>query len=335
VAHQQHRRAAAGVHRGVLHGLHGITLTFVAIIGTWVLPPTAWGVQRQAADPGGLTGGSFDGQAGVVGNRVVANVTVAQMQGAKEAPVGDVVLPRQASGPRWICRFYLHAGPSGGATYEDDDGTVHKITDPVTPRRGGSYLLICRDEAGNDVYRNEDATYDPGNPEAMFGTAGDLAAAVRRARAAVKIDDFELVTSPPRSRPQLVGVKTWFWLNRTLDGELKKNEPAGPYTVTVTAGDPVIEIDPGDGSGAFECRPDQAVAWGSGFSDTKCGHVYRTKSSRNPAGHFPVKVTIRYRTASWRATGPNGTIDGYELDDDPVLTAAFPILVEDAQAVIR
>jgi hypothetical protein len=227
---------------------------------------------------------------------------------------------------QWICRFYHGVSPEVPAYYQGDDGGWKSINDAVTPKKGGGYDLVCT-ENGVEVYRNT-VVYDPGNPAAMLGQDGDIAAAIDQALAQVRAVSPVLRTSPPIDHRQLVGVQTWYWID-AWDPAHHGNEVAG-YRVAVDATPTALVVDPGDGTPPVTCSAGTARAWVEGGPKTSaCGHTYSRK------GRFTATVTLRYDDVRWSVTDPSGNpFDGGTLA--PITgQATAPIVVGDAQAVIR
>lgn len=172
-------------------------------------------------------------------------------------------------------------------------------------QRPGVYLhSYCGDEyLGFDFYPEA----EPVDPEM-------LARSVRLTPA-----NPAIVTSPPEA-DGLVGVDTWFWLERW--GEASSSATAGDVTVTVYATPRELTIDPGDGSGSFTCAG-PPVAYSPGADPaTGCTHVYET------AGQFTATATLTYDvgfTSNVGAGGPLGTIP---------TVGSVDVTVRQAQAVV-
>jgi hypothetical protein len=249
-------------------------------------------------------------------------------------------LPRRPDGtkPKLVCRFYMGVGPSSSPFYTDASGEVRHVNQPVTPVKGSVYQLICQDENGVETHRGEVA-YNPGDPGAMLtGSEGDLARALSQARTTLTAPAPALVSAPPLTDRQIVGVKTWFWLADWHPLPAATATAAG-YTVTLSAVPARLVIDPGDGGRPLECTPDNAPAWKptseGGPADTGCGHTYHQRSAEQPGGVFTVNATVSYDVV-WQATDPTGApFDGGTLDPPLTPTGTFPITVHQIQAVGR
>jgi hypothetical protein len=193
------------------------------------------------------------------------------------------------------------------------------------PEVGRPYFVQCRDPSGAIVSTVIDE-FDPAD------LAPGVAAALPIALDALnnlRLPAPEIVTSPPADGEQIVGVKTWFWLDR-WQSESAAAQSAN-VRATVVATPYVVVWNPGDGESNVTCW-NQGKAWDPNWptAKTDCGHVYIHRSTlKSPGATFSLSATISYRV-TWSATnGESGTFD------QPIsTTGTVPLLVHEIQAVI-
>jgi hypothetical protein len=193
------------------------------------------------------------------------------------------------------------------------------------PEVGRPYFVQCMDPSDEIVSTAIDE-FNPGDLTPAVAAAFPIAQdAVNNLRLLAP----EIATSPPADVEQVVGIETWFWLNR-WQAESAVAE-TGNVKATVVATPYVAVWDPGD-------REDKVTCWNQGKAwdpnrpnaDTDCGHVYIHRSTlKSPNGTFSLSATIWYRV-TWSATnGETGTFD------QPIsITGTVPLLVHEVQAVI-
>jgi len=205
-----------------------------------------------------------------------------------------------------VCRWYEVAG--------DKDPTFSiGAGQPVTaPTEGTAYWLVCSDGYVNLI------VYDP----SMIVDAGTLA---RRAFNELPLLFPRPRTAPPISDAQLVGVRTWLWVDPADWITQSATASIAGLSATVTAQPAKVIWDMGDGT-TVTCngpgtpydtnRPD-------GDQHTDCSHVYEHD------GTYTVLATMVW-TVSWTATnGQGGTLP------DVQRSTQFPLTVEQRQAVIN
>lgn len=197
---------------------------------------------------------------------------------------------------------------SGGT----DTGVWLGTGDPVTaPVEGEHYWIVCSDGYVNFI------TY----------TLADLIDGATLARRA--FNELPLLyprprTAPPATAKQLVGVRTWLWVDAddwrpmsataSIPG-LSATVTAQPSTVTWEMGDGTTVTCNGPGTPYDPNTPDDAQS-------TDCGHTYQHDGDRT------VLTTIEW-TVSWTASnGEGGTLPAVQR------STQFPLTVEQRQAVI-
>ncbi|HEX6445428.1 MAG TPA: hypothetical protein VF053_10095 [Streptosporangiales bacterium] len=107
-------------------------------------------------------------------------------------------------------------------------------------------------------------------------------------------------TAPPRGKRELVGIPTWFWLDKSQWSDRSATARAGDVSATVTASAYEIVIDPGDGSDPFTC----SAPW-TPYADgarSNCTHAYAH------SGRYTAAVTANWG-ADWTGSdGDGGTL---------------------------
>lgn len=104
-------------------------------------------------------------------------------------------------------------------------------------------------------------------------------------------------TAPPRGKRVLVGIPTWFWLDRSQWASRSATAKAGGVSATVTASAYQIVIDAGDGSDPFTCGAPWTPYADGATSD--CVHAY------THSGSYTVRVTANWG-ADWTGSDGNG-----------------------------
>jgi hypothetical protein len=69
-----------------------------------------------------------------------------------------------------------------------------------------------------------------------------------------------------------------------------------------------LTVDPGDGTGPFECLGGTLPIGSDGYDEnadpfhqaSTCGHVYKRSSAKQPDGMYTVKLTIHWEVSYWR-----------------------------------
>jgi hypothetical protein len=107
-------------------------------------------------------------------------------------------------------------------------------------------------------------------------------------------------TAPPRGRRELVGIPTWFWLDKSQWADRSATAKAGGVSATVTASAYEIVVDAGDGSKPFVC----SAPWTPYVdgAESNCMHAY------THSGRYTVTVTANWG-ADWTGSdGDGGTL---------------------------
>lgn len=233
--------------------------------------------------------------------------------GGAEGPNGNPVVfvsspgtdPSGNAGGSGTVTCGLYDGGTDGGVWI---GTGEQVTAPV---EGTDYWLACTDGYVNRI------TYDPAN-------AVDPATLARRA-----FNELPLVyprprTAPPPTANQLVGVRTWLWVDPGDWQPMSATASIPGLSATVTAQPTQTVWEMGDGT-TVTCngpgtpydpqRPD-------GEQSTDCGHVYQHDGAKT------VTATIVW-TVTWSATnGAGGNLGTVQR------STQFPLTVEQRQAVI-
>jgi len=220
----------------------------------------------------------------------------------------------------WTCRYYKATGNAGPLPGVD-------LKEPLPILEAGTYAwLICDDENGQQRYADL-VYYDPANP------LGSIAAAERAMAQAEKQLPLPLPvigTSPPLGSAQLVGVRTWVWVDDPWV-PLSASASLAGVTATVTAMPVKVEWDPGDGGSAFVCDgPGTRYDPAHPDVEPSCSYLYTRRSTVDqPAGAFALSATVTY-AVEWRATnGEQGVLDPLAR------TSTAPVVVREAQGVIE
>lgn len=129
-------------------------------------------------------------------------------------------------------------------------------------------------------------------------------------------------TNPDAGR-HLVHLNAWFWVEGV--NEVSGSASAGPVTATVSAAPSKILVDPGDGTGAFEC-PGKGTPYDTGRPEreqsTDCAHSYKT------AGEYTATVTVVYDVSFTSNIGVGGSLGTIETVGTSVLQ------VHESQAIV-
>jgi hypothetical protein len=173
------------------------------------------------------------------------------------------------------------------------------------------YWIVCSDGYVNRI------TYDPAK-------VIDAATLARRAFNELPLLYPRPRTAPPATANQLVGVRTWMWVDANDWRAMSATASIPGLSATVTAQPSTVTWDMGDGTTVTCNGP------GTPYDPTKaddaqstdCGHTYQHD------GDYTVLTTIEW-TVSWTATnGEGGTLPAVQR------STQFPLTVEQRQAVI-
>ena len=209
-----------------------------------------------------------------------------------------------------------NAGGSGAVTcglYTGDASGVWIGTgEPVTaPVEGETYWIVCSDGYVNLI------VYDPAN-------VVDPATLARRAFNELPLIYPRPRTAPPPTARQLVGLRTWMWVDPEDWRPMSATASIVGLSATVTAQPTQTVWDMGDGT-TVTCngpgtpydpeRPDAEQT-------SDCTHVYQHDGTRS------VLATIVW-SVTWTATnGAGGSLGNVQR------STQFPLTVEQRQAVI-
>jgi hypothetical protein len=205
-----------------------------------------------------------------------------------------------------VCRLYEIVGGYGPGIIWIGAGS-----EPDPPVEGTVYWIVCSDGYVNIL------VYDPGN----IVDPGTLA---RRAFAELPLIYPSPRTAPPPTAKQLVGVRTWLWVDPADWQPMSATATIVGLSATVTAQPTKVIWTMGDGS-TVTCNgpgtPYDPKLPDSEQSST-CSHTYQHD------GTYTVRATIVW-TVSWAATnGQGGTLPNVQRSTE------FPLTVEQRQAVI-
>jgi hypothetical protein len=288
--------------------------------------PLSFAIVLMAANAArAVPGGEMvNGEARTSGDTVSGAVFVSK----SNEPFAHVPLRKASNGSarKWTCRYYM---------VPELPITQAEAHTPITPKDGNSYILICLDETGQEVV-NKQVLYQ-GSPaanldEADANLAGRINAGVTEIQGRVPV----IRTSPPEDQRQIVGVKTWFWLDE-WDVEAGVVEVDG-YQLHLRAQASSMTINPGDGSKAIHCTKAQAKVYdvnGPRGQETECFHKYFRKSRGEPGNTFRANVTLHYDDVAWQLQGPGGAVlDGEALPGFDVV-GQVDLTVHEIEAVIR
>lgn len=127
-------------------------------------------------------------------------------------------------------------------------------------------------------------------------------------------------TAPPRGKRELVGIPTWFWLDKSQWDDRTSSASAGSLYVSVTASAYELVIDPGDGSDALVCKAPWTPYKGNPSAASDCTHTY------THSGNYTVAVSAKWG-ADWSGSGgAGGTLPTISR------SATFPVNVVQARS---
>ena len=133
----------------------------------------------------------------------------------------------------------------------------------------------------------------------------------RRAAARLQLPEPMIRSSPRPRQPQLVGLPTWLWIDRsawepqvataTVPG-VSATARATPRHVTWGMGDGVSEHCSGPGTPWLTGRNPAAAS-------PDCGHTFRRSSAGQPGGTYAVTATVAW-SVTWSGAGQSGSLPG-------------------------
>jgi hypothetical protein len=193
---------------------------------------------------------------------------------------------------------------------------VHPEPNPV---EGQAYLLVCYAVPSGDIDLVQVITYQPGVNIITGGTLANQA-----------LKELPLLyprprTAPPTTVKQVVGIRTWMWVDPADWHPIAATASIPGLAATVTATPTKTIWDMGDGTTVVCNGPgtvyDPAKPDADQHSD--CSHTYQHD------GPYNVRATIVW-SVSWTATnGTGGNLGTVQR------TTQFAINVEQRQAVIN
>jgi len=153
----------------------------------------------------------------------------------------------------------------------------------------------------------------------------------RDAMAQLTLPSGSIQMAPNTQQDQLVGARTWLWVDPTMWRSFTATAAVGPVAATATAQPVKVVWNMGDGN-LVTCfgpgtpydpsRPD------SGQS-TYCSYVWPSSSAGQPSDTFTVSATV-YWSVSWTARGAPG---GGNLGMIPSPRSQVAVQVAEAQSV--
>ena len=133
--------------------------------------------------------------------------------------------------------------------------------------------------------------------------------------------------SPRAEVNHLVGLATWVWLEGPQLDPVEATASVPGFEVFATATPSLLTLDPGDGSGAFDCSL-FSVPYSADVvaTDEHCTHVFEWVSAHSESGVWDVEVSLLW-DVSWVDT------DGGSGTADPITTqVVVPLTVVELQA---
>jgi hypothetical protein len=185
---------------------------------------------------------------------------------------------------------------------------------------GQMYWRFCVNAAGERVsYRL--FIYEPGVPPV---SGAELAV---MARSEVILELPEPRANPPVTAEQLVGVKTWLWLDRADWQPASATATVPGISATVTATPVATEWAMGDGETEHCDGP--GTPYTDGARTTDCGHVYSIASTNESGGLYDAMVTVVWRVRWTASDGTGGDLGTLRR------TTPFQLQVGERQASLR
>ncbi len=156
---------------------------------------------------------------------------------------------------------------------------------------GGGYWIWTGPEGGA-----QEAQVDPGVLAQQ---------AFEQLHPSVPVVDFRPRFHPGSAEATLVGLRTFFWVDRGALQSATKRVAAGAAWAEVTATVQSVAFDPGDGTAAVLCS-NGGTPYDPTLPDDRqvagCWHVYSHPSSGGP---FQLRATVTW-TATWAGSGRAG-----------------------------
>lgn len=189
------------------------------------------------------------------------------------------------------------------------------VRDPIA---GEQYFVVCVSRDGQTFVRL--ITYQPGV------NVVDASTLARQAFKTLPLSYPLPATAPPRDQPQLVGVRTWLWIDPSDFRPVTASVEIPGLQVTATATPTRVRWSMGDADHVVTCDGpgtayDPSLPDGAQHSD--CSYVFQHSGARTITAIIDWAVT-------WEATdGTGGAL--------PIVSrgTSFPMDVEQRQAVIN
>ncbi len=192
----------------------------------------------------------------------------------------------------------------------------HDASDLV---EGNQYVIACVNAADGSLAFVRTFTYHASAPAVSPATLA------RQASRLLPLLYPSPATAPPATSTQLVGVRTWLWIDPQDYRPLTATAEVPGLTVTATAKPVGVRWTFGDGAPALDCKG-PGTPYDPGRPDasqsTSCAHGYTA------AGTYTVTATILWRVTWTGSDGSAGTLGTLSRG------VSFPVTVEARQAVI-
>ncbi len=241
--------------------------------------------------------------------------------GATETPNGDPEIfaigdgstpPTRGGGAASMVCTLHELSPASTVSFVAPGPQVH---DPIA---GAQYFVVCTDADGHAFVRL--ITYQPGV------NVVDAATLARQAFKILPLSYPLPSTAPPSDQPQLVGVRTWMWIDPADYRSLTASVEIPGLEVTATATPQRVRWLMGDADHVVACDGpgtpyDPSVPDGAQHSD--CSYVFQHSGTQTITAIIDWAVT-------WKATdGTGGALPTVSRG------TSFPVGVEQRQAVIN
>ena len=188
----------------------------------------------------------------------------------------------------------------------------------TNPVAGEQYFVVCTDADGDTFVRV--ITYQPGV------NVIDAPTLARQAFKILPLDYPLPSTAPPASQPQLVGVRTWLWIDPADYRPITASVAVPGLEVTATATPQQVRWLMGDADHVVTCDgpgTPYAAAVPDDAQHTDCSYVFQR------SGDVTVTAVIDW-VVTWRATdGSGGTLPTVSRG------TSFPLAVAQRQAIIN
>ncbi|MBN6050732.1 hypothetical protein JYK22_02205, partial [Nonomuraea sp. RK-328] len=249
-----------------------------------------------------------------------------------------------------LAAAYLHSDDDNGAWRWGDSWIAyggHETARPGTRggagarRAGGGGLSDCHPipgahgilyvqcDSGPQGQQNLFEGVVPDDPADAAVTPGML---LEQALRQLKPSAPRVATAPPRGKDGLVGLRHYFWVERSQWRVISERATAGSVWAEVMAKPEALVIKPGIGQDAVTCKgPGMPFEAATNSADQKngCSHLFTRSSAGLPGSRYQVTVSIVW-SASWTGSGGAG-------GSLPSITTSttFPLRIAEGQALIQ